>query len=266
MKNIIILALFSFFLIPNSFAQETNKLGYWWGIAPPVEKEDEEIVEPPPPLPSFEEMMKWHPQKMKKMEEKYREHAVYTRQPDHVKDYWTVVDVARRQARAFTAVTGYVMMNNPEMNAKTQNPITNAGRKAKRQLHDTEIEKRLLESRKDFALVMFTQPNCPYCETQRATLKYFTGKYYWPVKEIDITRRPDIAAKYNVNQTPITILIAKNKDDWMPISVGADSVPNVADNTYRAIRLMNDEIDPDMFYTPEYMEGGFFDPNKSQGE
>ncbi len=42
MKNIIISARFFFFLIPNSYAHETNKLGYWWGIAPPVEKEDEE--------------------------------------------------------------------------------------------------------------------------------------------------------------------------------------------------------------------------------
>jgi len=253
------------FISIYSHAGDTNKNGYWWGEKPTIEKEKEEF-EAPPPLPSFKEMMNWHPKKMKEMEEKYREHAVFTRTPEDVQNYWSVVDVARRQARAFTAVTGYVMMNNPEMNARTQNPITNAGREAKRLLHDSEIEQRLLSSRKDFALVMFTQPNCPYCETQRSTLKYFTGKYYWPVKEIDITRRPDIAAKYNVNQTPITILIAKEKDDWMPISVGADSVPNVADNTYRAIRLMNDEIDPEMFYTPEYMEGGFFDPNKTEGE
>lgn len=265
MKASIILILVHLF-ISISYASNSNKNGYWWGEKPPIEKTEEEKIEPPPPLPPFEEMMKWHPKKMKKMEEVYRDHAVYTRDPEHVKNYWTVVDVARRQARGFTAVTGYVMMNNPEMNAKTQNPITNAGRTAKRQIHDNEIQKRLLDSRKDFALVMFSQPNCPYCETQRSTLKYFTGKYYWPVKEIDITKRPDLAAKYNVNITPVTILIAKNKEDWMPISVGADSVPNVADNTYRAIRLMNDEIDPEMFYTPEYMEGGFFDPNKAQGE
>ncbi|WP_339145168.1 conjugal transfer protein TraF [Pseudoalteromonas galatheae] len=260
-KFILLLALCCFYTEGSQGTLDDKlKRGYWWGEkVEPIDKEAEEYPIPPP-NPKTDELLKMHPSKLREMEEQYREYAIWVKTPEATRDYWTVVDAARRQARSFTALTAVTMLQNPELNARTQNPITNAGRAAKRQLRDNSVNKRLIEVRDDFALVMFTQPGCPYCELQRNTLKFFTEKHYWPYKEIDITRNPSLAERFNVTTTPVTILVKKDTDKWMNIAVGPESVPNIEDNAYRAVRLMSGETTPQQFYTPEYMDGGFFDP------
>lgn len=238
---------------------ESKKRGYWWGEAVELPTKEDEYPTPPP-NPKTEDLMMMHPKELRELEEQYREYAIWKKTREATKDYWTVVDAARKQARAFTALTAVTMLENPQLNARSQNPITNAGRAAKRKQHDDSVTERLMSARKEFALVMFSQPGCTYCDVQRNTLKFFTDKHYWPFKEIDITKEPDIAQRFNINMTPITILIKKGTEKWMNIAVGVESVPNIEDNTYRAVRLMKGESTPQQFYTPEYMEGGFYDP------
>ncbi|WP_418382040.1 transposase [Yersinia enterocolitica] len=66
--------------------------------------------------------------------------------------------------------------------------------------------------------------------------------------------------------TPVTVLIRKNGDSkqWMPVSVGVDSLSNLRSNIYRITRLFGGEIKPQQFYTNEQQQGGFFDPLKRQ--
>jgi conjugal transfer pilus assembly protein TraF len=243
-------------------AKQSNQHGYWWGeksvIADDPDVEDK--YPPPPPNPQFEDLMTKHPREIKALEEQYREYAVWQRTPEAPRDYWTVVDAARRVARSFTALTAVTMLSHPELNARAQNPITNAGREAKRRIRDDEVNQILAGAGKEFALVMFSQPGCQYCQLQRNALGFFTDKHGWPYREVDIIQQPGIAQRFNVTMTPVTILIKKGTDKWMNIAVGAESIPSIEDNAYRAVRLLKGQITPSQFYTPESVEGGFFDP------
>lgn len=262
------LSLCHWSIYATSPQEQHNKKGYWWGEKVTMSEEEEATDEEyptPPPNPKLEELLKVHPAKLRELEEQYREYAIWVKTPEATRDYWTVVDAARRQARSFTALTAVTMLDNPELNARAQNPITNAGRAAKRKIRDDSINTSLNKAKDEFALVMFTQPGCSYCELQRNTLKYFTEKHFWPYKEIDITQYPAIAERFNVHTTPVTILIQKDTERWMNIAVGPESVPNIEDNTYRAVRLIKGETTPQQFYTPEYMKGGFYDPQPTQG-
>lgn len=257
----IFITLFFSFSLSAQKNQTTNQTGYWWGENVDIKKEEEkEKYLIPPPNPKTADLMKMHPQKIKQLEEDYREYAIWKKTKEAVKDYWTVVDAARRHARAFTALTGYTMLENPLLNVRAQNPITNAGRDATKRIKKKEIEKLLLENRDKFAIVMFTQKSCPYCDLQRNSLKYFTNKHYWPYKEIDINDNPAIAQRFNVQMTPITILIEKGSEQWMNIAVGAETIPNIENNTYRAVRMLQGKSKPEQFYTPKHLEGGLFDP------
>lgn len=241
----------------------SNKHGYWWGEKVVIEDESE-TEEPqypvPAPNPKLEDLMKMHPSQLKQLEEDYRVYAVWQRTSQANKDYWTVVDAARRVARAFTAQSAVTMLQNPQLNARAQNPITNAGRKVKRQTRDNEVNNGLLKAKDQFALVMFTQPSCQYCQLQRNSLKFFADKHQWSIGEVDITRKPEVAARFNVQITPVTIVIQKGSEKWMNIAVGAESTPNIEDNAFRAVRLLQGKITPQQFYTAESMQGGFFDP------
>jgi conjugal transfer pilus assembly protein TraF len=159
--------------------KQSNQHGYWWGEKTTVDDdaEDESKKEqypPPPPNPKVEDLMAKHPREIKALEEQYREYAVWKRTPEATRDYWTVVDAARRVARSFTALTGMTMLTHPELNARAQNPITNAGREAKRRIRDDEVNQILAGAGREFALVMFSQPGCQYCQLQRNALGFFT--------------------------------------------------------------------------------------------
>ncbi len=263
----LLMALLAYSGTGVSAADESNLRGYWWGEKPVVEETVEEEEYPvPPPNPQLAELMQLHPRKIKALEEEYREYAVWKRTPEATRDYWTVVDAARRVARSFTALTAVTMLEHPKLNARAQNPITNAGREAKRRIRDTEVNQALVAAHKEFALVMFSQPGCQYCELQRNSLKYFTDKHYWPYREVDITRQPGVAQRFNVTMTPVTILIQKGTQKWMNIAIGAESIPGIEDNAYRAVRLLKGQISPAQFYTPESMSGGFYDPQAGSGK
>ncbi len=259
MIKVISLLLFSFFSA-SLLSSESNQRGYWWGEKVEIKEDNEDEYKAPPPLPPFEDIMKMHPKKIKQMEEDYRDYAVWKRTPEAAAQYWTLVDAIRKQARGFMAVSSYSMLQNPHLDYKNDNPTTNAGRKATRTKNDKEILSKLHKERENFALIMFTQPNCTYCKTQSSSLKFFSKETYWKVKEIDITKYPSFAADYNINQVPVTIILKKSNKDWLPIANGVESVPVIKNNVYRSIRLMNNEIDPIEFYTPEHMKEGFFDP------
>lgn len=251
----------------HAFACETigPKRGYWFYNEcknPDTEKDPYE----PEPLPAHAEMMKMHPKQLRELVTERLEFAVYKQTPESVVQYYQVIDVARRKALAFTALTEYVMLKNPELNAKTQNPSTVPARNQSRLTRDNEYFSYINQHRSDFALVMLSRESCQYCVVQEATLKQFGAKYQWRYKLIDIDLNPDIALKFNATSTPMTIIIERDTNNWMPVSVGAESVPEVESGVYRALRFLRDEITPTQFITDRFRDGGFFDPIKQAQE
>ncbi|WP_257291429.1 conjugal transfer protein TraF [Endozoicomonas sp. ONNA1] len=265
--GVVILTLLLFTNPSGSHAStydHADKKGYWWNEEP-VPDEEEALIEEkeysPPPLPSQQKMMDMHPQQLEKLLDQHRDYALYKLTPEATTNYYLVQDVARRKARAFTALSSYVMLQNPELNARGSYPVNNPGRKAQKQVNEQQMNHKIARYRNNYALVFLTTKTCPYCKVQRNILKYFRDKNGWAIKEIDIDQVPDVALRFNAKVTPMTLLIERGSERWMPITVGVESLSVVEQNTYRAIRLLRGEIKPEQFFTNESQEGGYFDPS-----
>lgn len=265
MKTLITFCVLFLSLHAQAFAcvKDGPTRGYWFYNEC---KDEEKDPYEPKPLPSHAEMMKMHPKQIRELVTERLEYAVYKGTPESVVQYYSVIDVARRKALAFTALTEYVMLKNPELNAKTQNPSTVPARNQSRASRDNEYFSYINQHRNNFALVMLSRETCQFCPIQEATLKQFGAKYQWRYKLVDIDLNPDIAAKFNATTTPMTIIIERDTDNWMPVSVGAESVSEVEAGVYRALRFLRDEITPTQFITDRFREGGFFDPDKNDEE
>lgn len=240
-----------------------RKNGYFWYEDPPKPKEDAETERkeyPKPSIPSHEAMMDMHPDALHKLLEDSRKYAVYTRNVDDVVDYYKVQDAVRRKAAAFTSLTSLAMLQNPELNARSQYAVTTPGKNARKQQLDSFVSTKLAENRSRFALGFFVRESCGVCAAQRPTLQFFQDKHGWIVQEIDIDERPDIAHRFNVTVTPMIILIERGSSRWQNIAVGAESLSMIEQNTYRSIRLLQGDVDPQQFYTNEATQDGFFDP------
>ena len=243
-------------------APASEKRGFWWYEEKPrvSNQEDFESFDDLPPLPARQALAEMHPLTLAEILEERKVHAIWKKSPEAVLDYYIVQDVARRNALAFTALTKYVLLQNPELNARSAYPITNAGRQVQTQIRAETIRLALIAARDDYALAVFIRPDCPYCPTQLNTLRFFSDRHQWHIQTIDVEENQGLAARFNVTTTPLTILIERGTDRWMPIAVGIESVPIIEDNTYRAVRLLRGEITPKQYFTAEYQDGGFFDP------
>lgn len=240
------------------------KHGLFWYETPKKEEEKKaEAKYPRPVVPSAEELFQMHPKDMQELLDKTRDYAVYKLSPDAVLDYYKVQDATRRKASAFTNLTGYVMLDNPSLNAAQDYPITNPGNAEKQREKQKSKNELLQKNRNEYALLFFTEPNCGFCVQQSQILENFQRDSSWYIKQIDITREPAAKKKFNVDRAPVTILIKRNAPDkWMPVSVGVDSLDNLRTSIYNMTRVLNGDTDPRQFFTNEQQQGGFFDPLK----
>lgn len=270
LKTLLFLLAF-FWLFPASASSNSDvapknpKHGLFWYETPKKEEErkaDEKY--PRPVIPSSDALFKMHPKDVQVLLDTTRDYALYKLTPDIVLDYYKVQDAARRKSAAFTSLTGYVMLENPEFNAAQEYPITNPGNAEKQRERQNLKSKSLSKSRNEFALLFFTEPDCGFCVQQSRILENFQRETSWYIKEIDITRQPAARQKFNIDRAPVTILIKRNSasDKWMPISVGVDSLDNMRTSIYNMTRVLNGELDPRQFFTNEKQQGGFFDPLK----
>lgn len=251
---------------PHSESTSQDKPGWWWyqQTPKPTSPESTEVpaqsrreLPPPPPL---SELLQKHPDEIKALLEDYKKEAVWKPTPENVRDYYIIQDAARRKALAFTAVSGMVMLQNPNMNVAAEYPVNPPGISAKARRKYNEIQKYLATKRNEHALIMFTQEHCEYCVEQRASVRYFADKTGWKIKEVDIVKTPAVAARFGIKQTPTIIVIQRNSTRWMPVALGVESGDYIEQNTYRAVKLLRGEITPEQFYTLEFERGGVFDP------
>jgi conjugal transfer pilus assembly protein TraF len=185
-------------------------------------------------------------------------------QPQHVTWYYYLQDFARRRARAFMNVTDVVMLENPSLNLNTVYSESPPGQEARRAEYERSISDRLDEERQSAGLVFLVRKGCPYCEAQRTELKYFQQRHGWEIKEVDIGENPQAGARFGVEYTPTTIVVFRGTDQWMPVSVGVDTVPTIEEGLYKALRLMHGETTPEQYDLHEYEDGGPYDPNRAR--
>ena len=242
------------------WAQDTVKKGWNWYEKKPVVEETPEEFAQKPIIPEIEDLKKMTPAAIGELMEKQLAFAIVSEEVTEVAEYYSLLDFARRRSRTFTALTNVALLKNPTLNARSSYPVTNEGRTIKSRERKSERDDRLISEGNNFALVMFSSEACGFCKVQWGTLQAFRDRTGWTISTVDIAEYPERAARFNIRATPMTILIRKGSPEWFPISVGVESLPVIADNAYRGIRLLKGEISHQQFLNSESDDGGFFDP------
>jgi len=248
--------------------------GWWWGDRdeePPVEKKQKrpqakKKKEPyiPPPLSSlnYKDVWNLHPDQFLQLQETYKKKAVQDPTEDNVQDYYELQEIARKKALAFQNTSKYVWQKHPELTVSNMDYPTNTpGNLSRVGAVNDEKSSKLRQYKDDYALVYFYQNGCSYCEDQKNILKWFQDRNGWIIKEVNIETNPALAAKVGVTTTPTTILIKKGRDDYFPVSAGVSTAEDITDKTYRAIRIMSNDMKPEEYSGYEFQKGGSFDVN-----
>jgi conjugal transfer pilus assembly protein TraF len=249
---------------PAALAQsqgDNAKQGYWWYQAPPRQE-----PEPPDPdaltrpvIPPMAELASWTPPKIRKLIEEQRDYAATVLTVEAVADFWRLQDFARRKARAFAGVTQLALLQNPELNARSANPMVGDAR-AELTAEKDALRKRYLRARaSEFALVMFSRSSCGYCRVQWPIVQRFQDETGWQVTLQDIDVKPDLGRRFGIEVTPTTMLIRRGSSQHMVIATGVEAYPNLVQTAYQAVRLLSGDIRPEQFLTGAGEEGGFFD-------
>lgn len=260
------LTAFALLLVPLSSAHagpstDTRKQGYWWyapQAKPETAKTDEDALIKPV-IPQLAELATWTPPKIRKLIEQQRDYAATVLTVEAVADFWKLEDFARRKARAFAGVTQLAMLQHPELNSRSANPMVGDARDQLVAYKDDVRRQYLRAHAAEFALVMFSRTSCGYCRVQWPIVQRFQEEMGWQVTRLDLDLRPELGQRYGVEVTPTTMLIRRNSQQRMVIASGVETYPGLAQMTYQAIRLLTGDIRPEQFMTGAGEEGGFFD-------
>lgn len=246
--------------VSASSAQDPHP-GYWWYAPAPKPAPDhpdpDKLLKPV--IPPMSELATWTPPKIHALIEAQRDYAATVLSIDAVSDFWRLEDFARRKARAFAGVTQIVMLQHPELNSKSANPMVGDARD---QLlaHQDAVRRTYLRSQAGgYALVMFGRSSCGYCRVQWPILERFREEMGWQVVLMDLDQRPELGERFGVQVTPTTMVIRRNAQTHMVIASGVEAYPNLAQLAYQAVRLLNGDIRPEQFMTSAGDENGFFD-------
>ncbi|WP_342250356.1 conjugal transfer protein TraF [Sphingomonas sp. OTU376] len=246
---------------PASARSGDQRQGYWWYRAPApaadTEPSDPQLAKPK--LPPMAELAGWSPPRIRKLIEEQRDYAATVLTVDAVADFWRLQDFARRKARAFAGVTQLALLQHPELNSKSANPMVGDARAELTAQKDATRRAYLRARANEFALVMFSRASCGYCRVQWPILQRFQEEMGWQVSLIDIDRRTDVARRYGVEITPTTMLIRRSSQQHMIVASGIEAYPALAQTTYQAVRLLSGDIRPEQFLTGPGEDNGFFD-------
>lgn len=260
------LALLTLILLP-AFAAEEKRGRYWYEKPEPAKEEQEQEErqqERPkytmPSVPSVEELMTWHPRDIGALFEEVHEYHVMAPTLATAREVQKIKAVMNKKARAAAAVEQLAILSEPSLSGVAENAITPTARSIQRRENAAAIDQRLFAERDNFALVLLTQRGCGACDIQRGIIANFVDHYGWPTKEVDILDHPAAAARFGVQVTPTTLLVAKNSGAWQTIEIGAGTLPTLKNNAFQAIRLLNAEISPSQWLTAPIQEGSLYDP------
>lgn len=233
--------------------------GYWWYQAPQAAAKEEPSELARPNIPPMAELATWTPPKIRKLIEDQRDYAATVLTVEAVTDFWRLEDFARRKARAFAGITQIAMLQNPELNSKSANPMVGDAR-AQLSAEKDAIRNRYLRARaNEFALVMFSRAACGYCRVQWPIVQRFQDETGWQVTRIDLDERPEMGTRFGVEVTPTTMLIRRGSAQRMIVATGVEAYPNLAQMAYQAVRLLRGDIRPEQFMTGPGEDAGFFD-------
>ena len=243
-------------------ALQEPRQGYWWYVpksAPTEPDPDDEARLAKPAIPPMAELATWTPPRIHRLIEQQRDYAATVLTVEAVADFWKLEDFARRKARAFAGVTQLAMLQHPELNSKSANPMVGDARDQLLARKDGIRRQYLRAHAGVFALVMFSRASCGYCRIQWPIVQRFQDEMGWQVTLMDLDRRPELGSRFGVEVTPTTMIIRRNSEQRMTIASGVEAYPALSQMAYQAVRLLTGDIRPEQFMTGAGEEGGFFD-------
>ncbi|MBB4151396.1 conjugal transfer pilus assembly protein TraF [Sphingobium scionense] len=240
-------------------ANAVSKQGYWWYEAPKAQAEPEPEALVKPVIPPMAELATWTPPKIRKLIEEQRDYAATVLTVEAVADFWRLQDFARRKARAFAGVTQLAMLQHPELNSKSADPMVGDARSELAAQKDAIRRSYLRSHAGEFALVMFSRSTCGYCRVQWPIIQRFQEETGWQVTLMDIDKRPEVRERFGVEITPTTMVIRRSSQQRMIIASGVEAYPNLVQMAYQAVRLLRGDIRPEQFMTGPGEDAGFFD-------
>jgi len=258
-------------LAGSTMAQDTQfyqdaKKGWFWYEATLLEAKEEQIQESmPKPLPSLtdystEQLWDMHPDDFQALLMEFQKKAVQRPTEENVHEYLTMQDLARRKAAAYANVASYVIQKYADLDVGREYPVAAPGVIARVKMQKEEISATIQEAAADHALLYFASQDCSYCREQQQILRYFTDRYGWQIKEIDVDALPGIAARFGIQTTPTLLLIAKNRSDYIPVASGVVALDELERSLYRSIRLLKGQITPQEYSVYDLQKGGGLDP------
>ncbi len=252
----------------SSFYQDT-KHGWFWYEDPPQEQQERghaPIKKAPHKLPSLEhytidDLWNMYPDEFQELLNILQKKAVQTPSEQHIMEYLTMQDIARRKALAYTNATMYVTQKHSDLfNTSQVYPTAGPGITARVRLQQQEISRTINQAAANHALLFFTRTGCGFCEQQARILSYFVDKYGWQIKPVNISSSPEAMARFNVTLTPTLLLIKKGQDTSMTITTGVIALTELERKLYRAIRVLQGNTPQDKFLMYDFQRGSPLDP------
>ena len=151
------------------------------------------------------------------------------------------------------------MLQHPELNSKSANPIVGDARDQLLARKDGIRRQYLRAHAGEFALLMFSRASCGYCRVQWPIVQRFQDEMGWQVTLMDLDHRPELGSRFGVEVTPTTMIIRRNSEQRMAIASGVEAYPALSQMAYQAVRLLTGDIRPEQFMTGAGEENGFFD-------
>ena len=257
----------------TSFYQESKHGWFWYEDPAPVVEEEREVPAAEPKasvsMPrdvslahhSTEALWNLHPDDFQQLLNGLQKKAVQYPTEENILEYLSIQDIARRKALAYANASQYVTQKRADLfNISQVYPSSTPGAMARVQMQQDEIAATIENAQSDHALLFFIAPGCGFCDKQAQILAYFTSKYHWQIKAVDIQQEPNLALRFNIQTTPTLLLIRQDQDAFMPIAIGVATLPEIERNLFQAIRAMRGDTSPESFTTYEFQKGSALDP------
>ena len=257
---------------PASFYQESKHGWFWYEDPAPMLEHDQEPASASKPAATVprdvslahyttQELWTMHPDDFQHLLTGLHKKAVQFPTEQHILEYLSIQDLARRKALAYANATQYVTQKRADLFSLNQvYPTSSPGVAARVQVQQEERSGTISAARSDHALLFFVAPGCGFCDKQAQILASFIDRYGWQVKPVDIVREPNLALRFNITTTPTLLLIRQDQQQSMAIATGVVTLPEIERKLYQAIRSLRGETTLESFTTYDFQKGSALDP------
>jgi len=275
-RIIVIIALATLLVVGKLALAENNdasfykekKTGWWWYQDHDPEKKNEEEklnLKPAKEVPSIadisdEKLWNLHPDQFQELLLGLQKKAVQNPTENSIGEYTRMLDMARRKSVVFANAQMLYTQQHPEYDVAAADPITSPGRVATTRQTAQEIENKIKWATGNYGLIYFYSPECPYCDAQTPILKFFADKYNWEIQPYDTKKDNKVAETFNVTVTPTILIVGRKSGEYLIVSSGVVSLPEIEERIYRGVRLLEGETSVENYSTYDYQKGGALDP------